>query len=121
LSFHPSGKPFYYRGCGWKPWRPDWSKEDQEWIKGMDTMFTRLFGPDFCEYECTKPSKVSMLSPGQINHDVTDIIEVNDNTAKASASTVSSEGSCSLTNDEDDVSCSVSGEGSCYQIVRMGD
>ena len=87
----------------------------------MDTMFTRLFGPDFCEYECTKPSKVSMLSPGQINHDVTDIIEVNDNTAKASASTVSSEGSCSLTNDEDDVSCSVSGEGSCYQIVRMGD
>ena len=73
----------------------------------MDTMFTRLFGPDFCEYECTKPSKVFILSPGQINHDVT--------------STVSSEGSCSLTNDEDDVSCSVSGEGSCYQIVRMGD
>ena len=78
----------------------------------MDTMFTRLFGPDFCEYECTKPSKASILSPGQINHDVTDIIEVNDNIVKASASTVSDEGSCNLTNAKDDVPCSVSGEGS---------
>ena len=79
----------------------------------MDTMFTRLFGPDFCKYECTKPSKASILSPDQINHDVMDIIEVNDNTAKASVSTVSSKGSCNLTNDEDDVTCSVNGEGSC--------
>lgn len=78
----------------------------------MDTMFTRLFGPDFCEYECTKPSKASILSPGQIYHDVTDIIEVNDNTVKTRASTVSDESSCNLTNDEDDVSCSVSGENS---------
>ena len=115
MSCPVPGKPFYYRGCGWKPWRPDWSKEDQEWIKGMDTMFTRLFGPDFCEYECTKPSKASILSPGQIDHDVMDIIEVNDNTAKASASTVSSEGSCNLTTDEDDVSCSVSGDSSHNQ------
>ena len=73
-------------------------------------MFTRLFGPDFCEYECTKPSKASILSPGQINHDVTDIIEVNDNRVKASASTVKGEGSCNLTNDEDNVSCCVIGE-----------
>ena len=71
-------------------------------------MLTRLFGPDFCEYECTKPSKASVLSPGQINHDVTDIMEVNENTVKASASSVSGEGSCNLTKDEDDVSCSVS-------------
>ena len=76
-------------------------------------MLTRLFGPDFCEYECTKPSKASVLSPGQINHDVTDIMEVNENTVKASASSVSGEGSCNLTKDEDDVSCSVSSEDSC--------
>ena len=73
-------------------------------------MFTRLFGPDFCEYECTK---ASILSSGQISHDVADIIEVNDNIVKASASTVSGEGSCKLTNGKDDVPCSVSGEGSC--------
>ena len=43
-------------------------------LKGQTQCSLRLFGPDVCECECTKPSKASVLSPGQINHDVTDII-----------------------------------------------
>jgi len=102
----------------------------------MDAVFTRLFGPDFCEYECTKPSKVSILSPGQITHDVTNILEVQDNAAKPSTSSgscnlvtdkddiscsVSGEGSCNLTNAKDDISCTVSGEGSCNLTNNEGD
>ena len=35
----------------------------------MDELFSKLFGPDFCEYEYTKPSKKCILSPGQITYD----------------------------------------------------
>ena len=72
----------------------------------MDAMFTRLFGPDFCEYECIKPSKASILSPGQITHDVQDILilsndQVIDYAAKASVCNLAgkSSGNCSVSSE----------------------
>ena len=49
-----------------------WSQSDQDWIRKTDRLFTSLFGPDFCQYEYTKPSNRCILSPGQIFHDEPD-------------------------------------------------
>ncbi|KAK3723108.1 hypothetical protein QZH41_018347, partial [Actinostola sp. cb2023] len=49
-----SGKPFLYRGCGWKKKHGSWSDEEKEWILKMDNLFTDQFGPEFCKYTTTE-------------------------------------------------------------------
>lgn len=58
------GKPFYYRGCGWRPKRMTWSGEEQTWIGKIDQLLSDLFGPDYCNYEYTE-KKHCVLVPGQ--------------------------------------------------------
>ena len=55
---------FYYQGFGCKAKQMDWNEEDQQWIYGMDKLFTNLFGLDSCEYEYTE-KKHSVVVPGQ--------------------------------------------------------
>lgn len=56
---------FYYRGCGWDPKQMNWSKEDREWIREIDKLFTDLFGPDFCQYEYTELTKHCVVQQDQ--------------------------------------------------------
>ena len=60
------GKTFYYRGCGWRPKKMGWTREDKAWIKSMIKLFDDLFGPDFCQYEDTE-TKHRILVPGQLS------------------------------------------------------
>ncbi|KAK3729744.1 hypothetical protein QZH41_011207, partial [Actinostola sp. cb2023] len=49
-----TGKPFYYRGCGWKNKCIQWTENDKSWITIIDKMFNFILGPDLCKYEYTK-------------------------------------------------------------------
>lgn len=58
------GKNFYYRGCGWRPKKMEWTAQDKAWIERMNHLFDDLFGPDVCQFDDTD-TKHRILVPGQ--------------------------------------------------------
>ncbi|KAJ7377138.1 hypothetical protein OS493_030733 [Desmophyllum pertusum] len=61
-----SGKPFYYRGCGWRRKTVPWSNEDKEWIESINNLLDMMLGPDHLEFEQTPDTKYCIVSPHSV-------------------------------------------------------
>lgn len=57
------GKPFAFRGCGWKAKVQMRSPEDLVWINAIIDLFTKLFGKDYMEYNFTKDHGTQVAVP----------------------------------------------------------
>lgn len=51
LTIFEGQKKFSFRGCGWKVKSIPWSQEERVWINDMVDLFTKLFGPDYLDYQ----------------------------------------------------------------------
>lgn len=61
--FQNVGRPFYYRGCGWKKKTVQWTEEDKKWIEKINDLLDMMLGPDHLEYGQTLTTKYCVVEP----------------------------------------------------------